>query len=92
MNPDPKNIPVKLTGKAKTEFRRKVANRAGEKCEVCGVHAPSLVYGVFDVFNSGHVSHIKRRNIGGDVLSNVMWKCYHCHIIKEHGPRWYKGA
>lgn len=94
MRPDPKPAkPVKLTGKKKTEFRRVVAKRAGEKCEVCGVHAPSLIYGVFDVFNCGHVCHIRPRSIGGDVMPNVVWKCYYCHIIIEHGLRWgEKGA
>jgi len=82
--PDPKQIPIKLTGKAKTEFRRAVAERAKYHCEDCGRYAPSLVYGVFDVFNCGHVAHIKRRNVGGDVMSNVLWKCYSCHILKEH--------
>ena len=95
MNPCPKHIPLRLKGKAKTEFRRKVAERAGERCEAinpdgsrCNAHAPRLIYGVFDVFNCGHVCHIRRRNIGGDVLSNVYWGCYHCHIENEYGPRW----
>ena len=86
---DPKpEKPILLSGKAFTEFRRKVAERAKFKCADCGRYAPSLVYGVFDVFNCGHVAHIKRRNVGGDVMSNVLWKCYNCHIGNEHGPRW----
>ena len=96
MKPCPKpEKPILLTGKAKTEFRRAVAERAGERCETirpdgsrCNIHAPRLIYGVFDVFNCGHVAHIKRRNVGGDVMSNVLWKCYNCHIGNEHGPRW----
>ena len=54
----------------------------------CNAHAPVLIYGVFDVFNCGHVAHIVRRRKGGDVLSNVKWKCYHHHIEIEHGPQW----
>jgi len=96
MNPCPKPVkPILLTGKKYTEFRREVAKRAGERCEAvnsggkrCNSHAPVLIYGVFDVFNCGHVAHIVRRRKGGDVLSNVKWKCYHHHIEIEHGPQW----
>ena len=89
MNPQPKTKPIRLKGKAKTEFRRAVAERAKYHCEDCGCHAPSLVYGVFDVFNCGHVAHIKSYGAGGgDTMDNVKWKCNHCHIEKEHGPRW----
>ena len=85
MNPCPKHIPLRLKGKAKTEFRRKVAARAKYHCEDCGVHVPSLIYGVFCVFSCGHVAHIKGYGAGGgDTLENVKWKCYSCHILKEH--------
>ena len=85
MTPDPKPHTIRLKGKAKTEFRREVAERAKYHCENCGRHTPSLIYGVFDVFNCGHVSHIKSYGSGGgDTLDNVKWKCYKCHILIEH--------
>ena len=85
INPCPKHIPVRLKGKAKSEFRRAVAERANFKCEDCGRYVPSLIYGVFCVFNCGHVAHIKSYGVGGgDTMENVKWKCYSCHILKEH--------
>ena len=94
MNPCPKQIPIRLKGKAKTEFRRAVAKRANEFCEECGVHAPRLFQGYFNSMWCGHVAHIKSYGAGGgDTMDNVKWKCNHCHIEKEHGPRWSrKGA
>ena len=98
MNPCPKHIPLRLKGKAKTEFRRDVAERAGERCEaikpngkVCGVHAPLKWNGVF---YSGHVCHIKSYGAGGgDTMDNVYYGCPKCHLENEHGPRWsHKGA
>ena len=88
MNPQPKKKVKLLKGKAYTEFRKKVAERAGEFCEECGVHAPRLFRGYFNLIWCGHVAHIKPRKKGGDTMDNVRWLCYHCHIEKEHGPRW----
>ena len=89
LNPDPKIKTLRLYGKAKTEFRRKVAERALEFCDVCGWYAPLKWDGVFD---SGHVAHIKSYGAGGgDTMDNVKWKCPDCHG-KEHGPQWGKGA
>ena len=89
LNPCPKHKPIRLKGKAKTEFRRKVAERAGEFCDVCGVHAPRLWRGRFNRLWCGHVAHIKSYGAGGgDTMDNVKWKCNYCHIEIEHGPRW----
>ena len=89
-NPDPKpEKPVLLTGKNYTLFRMQVAARAGFKCEICGCHAPfSTGNDNFDVFYCGHVSHTIPRKKGGDTFDNAKWKCFDCHINKEHGPQW----
>ena len=93
VNAHQKQKTVRLKGKAKTKFRRKVAWRAFGFCEECNGNAPIFVDGVFDVFTCGHVSHIKSYGAGGgDTMDNVKWKCYQCHIVKEHGPRWSKGG
>ena len=89
--PDPKpEKPVLLEGKKKTEFRKDVYIRAGGLCESCGEPAPHKEETVFNVFTCGHVSHIRPRRIGGDVMKNVKWECYSCHIGYKHGPRWSK--
>lgn len=83
-SPQPKNKPIRLKGKAYTEFRRQVWLRAGGQCEICGVWAP---LNSDTVFTMGHVAHINGRK-NGDTLDNAKWKCFYCHINKEHGPRW----
>lgn len=91
MNPQLKNKSVRLKGKAKTELRRMVHDRAGGQCEVCGKRAPLLIGGVFDVWLCGHLAHIRSVGAGGsDIPDNVLWKCSGCHLGKEHGPRWTK--
>jgi len=83
MNPQPKQKPLILKGKAYHEFRKKVAEYAYYKCEYCEQYAP---------FNSktlmnGEVSHIRKRKFGGDVMSNVKWSCNSCHRKKHNGER-----
>lgn len=89
-SPQPKRKRIDLKGKAKAEFRMAVFRRAGGRCEVCGEPAPLKDYdGNFDVFGCGHVCHFTSKGAGGDdVMENVYWGCYECHIRKEHGPRW----
>jgi len=91
MNPQLKEKPIRLKGKAYTEFRKKVFGRAFGNCETCKGHAPLLWYGVFNEITCGHVHHVKSRGAGGeDVLSeDVVWLCYNCHL-KTHGPKWSK--
>lgn len=91
--PQPKRKRITLKGKAYTEFRRKVAKRAKEHCEKCGLHAPRLWYGVFNLWWCGNVAHIKSRGAGGDDTmgengsdNNVRWLCFECHR-KEHDGR-----
>ena len=89
----PKKKPIRLKGKAKKDFRIAVGTRAYFHCEICGIYAPVDFYGEFDLHYCGHVSHIKSYGAGGgDTMDNVKWKCFSCHIEKEHGPRWSKTA
>ena len=65
---DPKHKRIALKGRAYTEFRKKLAERAREHCEnpKCGVYAPRLWHGHFNLYWS-------RGSGGDDVLSNVRW-------------------
>ena len=80
MNPRPKKKRIKLKGKAYTDFRKQVAERANFLCADCGRYFPLLVDGGFCQYGCGHVAHIKSKGAGGDdVLENVKWKCFWCH-------------
>jgi len=99
MTPDPKQIPLRLKGKAKTEFRKKVYAEKGPACNNCGGYAPLYVedYSGRETYiegRCGEVSHIKSTGSGGpDTMENVGWECWPCHRIEKHGPRWsHKGA
>jgi hypothetical protein len=86
-NPNPKNPPIRLYGKAKTEFKRKLWIKAGKRCQ-CG-RLLSMTGNLFT--NFAHLAHIKSYGAGGgDTEDNCKIKCYDCHIIVEHGPRWSK--
>jgi len=94
MNPCPKNIIIRLKGKKKTEFRKAVAKRALEFCEVCGGHAPRLWGGYFNSMWCGHIHHIKSVGSGGgDTMgengtkNNAQWLCASCHRAKHDGKR-----
>lgn len=88
----PKAAPTRLTGKAETELRRQVYERANGLCAVCRMPAPLYdADGNFDVFTCGHRAHVKGKGRGGpDSLENSAWKCPRCHIGNggEHAPRW----
>ena len=85
--PQPKpEKPIILKGKELEKLRLECYVRDKGCCQDCGKFVPANG----SVFNRGHMAHIKRRNKGGDILSNVQWKCYDCHIGYEHGPRWSK--
>jgi len=87
MTPCPKEKTIRLKGKAYSKLREEAYNRAGECCEDCGRWLPLTGD---TVFNIAHLSHIKSRGAGGsDTLDNVKIKCFECHIMDEHGPKWY---
>jgi len=91
LTPYPKPEKPKLfKGPGYTAFRIAVHDAYRGRCADCGRAAPLMDNGEFDPFSCGHVAHTIRRKKGGDVMSNVKWKCYECHIIKEHGPQWGK--
>ncbi len=81
---------IMLKGNAKTAFRREVFEHFRGICQGCGRYVPLKgIDGNVDIFSCGHVCHIKSVGAGGhDILSNVLWKCFSCHIVKEHGPKW----
>jgi len=89
MNPQPKIKPIRLKGAEYQRFRRKVFLRYGGACVSCNKPAPLYDSdGQFNIFSCGHVAHIKSHGAGGgDTLDNARWKCFDCHIGKEHGPR-----
>ena len=78
---------IRLKGKAYTEFRAKVFEKYGGKCQKCRCKAPLYDQdGQFSWKTCGHVSHIKGRGAGGgDVMENVKWLCPKCHLQGEHG-------
>ena len=81
----PKKKAIRLKGKAYTLFRKAVYERARGMCDECGLPAPLLDDGRFNVFTCGHVAHIRSRGAGGgDTLDNVKWKCWECHLVLEH--------
>lgn len=93
MNPQPKEKPIRLYGKAKQKFREDVCARSMSRCDNCHLFAP-LKEGEsgFNLYRSGHVAHIKSYGSGGgDTMDNVGWLCYRCHILGEHGTRWSRG-
>ncbi len=77
INPDPKpEKTIKLKGKAMEALRLACYKRDKGVCQQCNK---------FVWWGWGHMAHIERRAKGGDVLSNVTWKCFDCHIGLEHG-------
>ena len=79
-NPRPKENVTLLKGKAKERLREDCAMLANFHCEKCGRYAP--LHG--GVFGAGHMSHKRPRKVGGDVIENVCWKCWNCHLELEH--------
>jgi hypothetical protein len=86
IRPQPKHKAIRLIGKAYTDFRKNVHNRAHGMCEKCGDWSPYLLGGRFDLIQCGHISHIKSRGAGGsDTMDNGEWLCFWCHRAKHDG-------
>jgi len=92
LNPQPKEKPILLKGKAKQLFRQAVAKRSHGRCDICHLHTPLQDWGTeFNWYRHGHVAHIKGYGAGGgDTMDNVRWLCPRCHLDVEHGPQWSK--
>jgi len=90
MNPQPKRKSIRLNKKKYMELRFKKFTEALGRCEKCGCRAPWRgADGEYNVFECGHLCHIKSKASGGDdTPENTWWGCYRCHIENEHGPRW----
>jgi hypothetical protein len=82
--PDPKKPPVLLKGRAYQDLRRECCEKAGSRCSVCGKYVPLSSYTGDPLFANGHMAHTVPRKRGGDVIENVKWKCFSCHIEREH--------
>jgi len=58
-------------------LRNFVRDRAGSRCEYCGIHCEQEPYFTF------HVEHITaRQHGGGDEPENLGWACHHCNLHK----------
>ena len=88
----PKKAPIRLRGKKRSELRKIAYLKAQGICAGCGRFVPLYdCEGNFDLYLCGHMSHKIGIGAGGeDTLEGVEWKCYQCHIVKEHGLRWSK--
>ena len=72
----PKPKVIRLKGKPLKALRQACYERDKGTCQLCGKTIS---------WDWGHMAHIQRRAKGGDVLENVTWKCFDCHIRVEHG-------
>ena len=89
MNPQPKNKPIRLKGKAYSDLRYAVWLRDGGRCQMCCAYVRlNLPNGGYDVFSCAHLAHIKSRGSGGaDTMENTRILCPECHLNRDHGTR-----
>ena len=82
---DPKHKRIKLTGKAYSNLRKALHDRAKGRCEnpECRKRLPLFdAEGQFDIFTCGHVSHKKSKGAGGDdSLENCLYECFTCNCL-----------
>lgn len=96
IRPRKKPRPGRLKGEALEALRRACFERDGYRCqaitypEIGGMRGLRCLRRVtWDGYMKGHMAHIISRARGGkDELSNVLTKCFDCHMVKEHsyGP------
>lgn len=56
--------------------RRRVRQRAGQRCEYCRMHEDEEPYAF-------HIEHVVAKKHGGsDRLSNLAWSCHNCNLAK----------
>ena len=71
---------VRLYGKALTDLRQRVYERAGGWCEL--MIAKDCWRST--TWDAGHMHHKRHRSLGGsDTMRNCVWSCPSCHR-KEH--------
>jgi len=86
----PKHKRIALKGKAYSELRKALYERAKGYCETCCKYAPLLDHeGQFDIFACGHVSHIKSKGAGGDdSMENCLYECFSCNcLVRNWGEK-----
>ena len=84
--PDSKPKTIRLKGRAYTEFREAICNRANSCCEKCGKYVPLYIDGEFIEYYCGHVRHKKSRGAGGgDTMDNAEYWCFDCHRREHDG-------
>jgi len=85
-NPVLKKKPIRLKGKAKTQLKIDIYNRANESCENkdCRRWQPLSIDGKFCEYTCLNLHHVKKRSQGGDdSMENCVLLCFECHR-KEH--------
>ena len=76
----PKKQPIRLSGRAYTEFKKKLYMKHGGRCFKCNTWKPLTVDGRFNEYRCAHVSHIVPRSRGGeDTEKNCRIACFRCH-------------
>jgi hypothetical protein len=81
---------VRVVGKDMEAVRREVFERDGYRCQHDlgdGVICLSAVVFERGEWNSGHLAHIRAKRNNGDLASNLLTKCIHCHLVLEHNPK-----
>lgn len=84
--------PGRLRGADMEALRREVFERDGYQCQHMKVIGIDWKLGklyrmcrALVTWETGHLAHIISRGRGGkDEASNLLTKCPHCHIVKEH--------
>lgn len=85
--PRPKKKRIKKEGKERFLLRKKLSERALNRCETCGRYVLLLDQnGNFDLILCGHTSHMKSAGSGGhDNMANCKYECFWCHDGKHRG-------
>lgn len=88
IGPVQKKKRTELKGKAYSNLRKALYDRAGGRCEnpECKNKGKPLPLfdseGQFDIFSCGHVSHIKSKGAGGDdSMENCLYECFSCNCL-----------
>lgn len=73
-----KKSKIKLTGKKQAELHKKVWERDGQCCVICGAYVPAGV----------KAHHEPPKSHGGeDIEQNLVVLCQDCHYQRHHGAK-----